>query len=91
MTGNISRPSLSGSAQKVLDALGDEALCERDLYVRLRPISRVGLHRALADLRDRRLRIQLLIELRCSSSPASNVSQSGRWLGFSVVKWRAMS
>jgi DNA-binding HxlR family transcriptional regulator len=46
--------SSSPIARKVLGALLDGELSERDLYVRLRPVDRVGLHRALAELdRDR--------------------------------------
>lgn len=43
--------SLSVSAQRVWDAIGvDGEATEEELFVRCRPMSREGLHRALAEL-----------------------------------------
>jgi hypothetical protein len=35
------------TAQKVLDALREDDLSERDLFIRLRPVDRLALHRLL--------------------------------------------
>lgn len=44
------------TGHKVLKALRDEDLCERDLFIRLRPVDRVALHRLLAEMvRDRHI------------------------------------
>jgi hypothetical protein len=40
----------SPTGLKILEALEDGGLCERDLFIRLRPVDRLALHRLLADM-----------------------------------------
>lgn len=38
---------------KIIRALRDEDLCERDLFIRLRPVDRLALHRFLPEMVER--------------------------------------
>jgi DNA-binding transcriptional ArsR family regulator len=44
--------TLPPTGHKILDALKDDDLCERDLFIRLRPVDQLALHRLLREMDD---------------------------------------